>query len=172
LTKLHRPKYRLAELLGEPGGKTVAEAVKAAENGLMALSGNCLDFVDLALKRIDDAYAALPAVREEGAMTQLYRVADELIGVAATAGLTTMDRAAYSLCDLIDRMSGVGAWDREPIRVHVDALHFFRRFELAGDQAEIREVLQGLRRVCEKFCADNPPPSEQAAPANGPSPAN
>jgi hypothetical protein len=148
VTTLFHPKYRISELLGQQGGKQIVDAVKDAERGVGSLAMACIAVVDGALVRIDAARAALPDAFDEASLTTLYEATNELIGIAATARMATMDKAAYSLCDLIELIRAGRQWDREAIDVHIDALRFFRRYELTGRESEMQAVLAGLRQVC------------------------
>ena len=148
----YRPKMKLAKLLREPGGKTVAEAVKDASAGLEALSAECLDEVDAFIVRIEAAFAALPADFDAEALRGLYLAVNGLIGLPGIVGLSELETAAYSLADLTDRMIAAGRFEREPVRVHVQALRLLRRPDLLS-VAALGEVLAGLAQVRDKFRA-------------------
>lgn len=151
------PQYKIAEKLQQPGGKTVAQAVTDAQHGLEGLADACLGAVDEALTDIDRAYKALPDDFDLAALTDLYDSANGLIGIATVAGLMEMDRAAYSLCDLIDRMMAMGRPDKEPIAVHVQALHLLRSpAALIRGGGKVEEVVQGLVRVARKYRQPEP----------------
>ncbi len=49
-------------------------------------------------------YQELLADLENGLLGALYLEVNAIVGMAATAHLPGMDRAAFSLCDLLDRM--------------------------------------------------------------------
>jgi hypothetical protein len=146
----YRPKMKLAKMLREPGGKTVAEAVKDANAGLESLSVQCLDEVDAFIGRIEATFAALPADFDAEALHGLYLAANGLIGLPGIVGLSELETAAYSLADLTDRMIAAGRFEREAVRVHVQALRLLRRPDALG-VAGLGEVLAGLAQVRDKF---------------------
>ncbi|HYE44494.1 MAG TPA: hypothetical protein VEA44_01845 [Caulobacter sp.] len=157
----YRPKMRLAKLLREPGGKTIAEAVNDARAGLDTLGAECLREVDDCLCRIETTFEALPPSFDADALRNLYRVVNSLVGLPGVAGLAEMERATYSLADLLDRMVTAGAFEREAARVHVQALRLLRSPDALGAKA-VSEVLQGLGKVREKYKA-----AETEAAGNG-----
>lgn len=146
----YRPKMKLAKLLREPGGKTVGEAVKDANAGLESISADCLNEVDAGLGRIDAAFAAIPTGFDIEALHGLYTAVNGLIGLPGIVGLSEMETAAYSLADLIDRMMAAGRFEREAVRVHVQALRLLRRPDVLGLTA-VGEVLAGLAQVRDKY---------------------
>lgn len=150
--KMIFPKYKLAKLLRQPGGKTMAQAVEDAEKGLLTLAVPCRETLDRALTAVDQHLAAFLSAPSKATGNALYREVNDIIGVAATVGLNDFDQAAYSLCDLLDRMQEADRWDRDAIRVHVQSLHLLRQPEALQDQS-LKAVLEGLARVREKFMA-------------------
>ena len=149
----HFPQYRLAKLLRQPGGKAISDALADAQAGLESIKGGCLDSIDGSLASIDALWTSLPTAPDSAGLMTLYAEVNVVIGVASAAGLTEMDRAAYSLCDLLDHMASTGRCDRESIGVHIRALHLLRHPEQLGKGDAVQLVLLGLRRVRDKYAA-------------------
>jgi hypothetical protein len=160
MTRFHTPKYRLTKMLAEAGGKTVGDAIREAEARVDSLADDCLLSVDGSLGEIDRAFATLARGYDTAALTALYEASNSLVGIAAAAKLVALDRAAYSLCDLADRMGAAGVFDREALAVHVHALHLFRAHEASSGDFDATSVLIGLRRVRDKFVGHEAPVSQ------------
>jgi hypothetical protein len=155
VTQFYQPKLRLTQIMKEPGGKTVADAVTAATEAVGKLSDRAVVYVDQTLAQLDAAFAALPPAFEAQALAPIYQYANNLIGAASTARLVALDRTAYDFCDLVDRMSANGRWDRQAIKVYIDALHLFRRGDIG--EAAVEGVTAGLKRVRQHYLAANTP---------------
>ena len=151
MTTYHFPKYRLAGLLRQPGGKFVAEALRDAEAAVVTLRDRCLAYVDDTLAQMTAAQAELVRGSDALALRTIYDASNSLVGVAAAGGLVALDRAAYSLCDMTDRMIQRGTIDTEVIKLHVDALRLFRGMETSPVQVDVRSVLEGLRQVRDRY---------------------
>jgi len=160
------PEYRLAKLLKQPGGKSVADAVKDAETGVASLADRCRDARETALKALDAAWAqadrAAPRLCD---LDALYDRANALIGLGAPSGLPLMDEVAYSLCDVADAMRRHEAPSAEPISVHVHALHLIHHME--GQPAAFAAMAEGLRQVRDRVLGALSPPEPQPAAAAG-----
>lgn len=144
------PAYKLAKVLRRPGGKTVAAALSEAEEGLAGLKGPCLEAIDKMMAAMNGHLADLCGPNRMQASKQLYNDVNGVIGLATAAGFPEMDRAAYSLCDLLDRMQETRNWDIDAVRVHVQALHLLRQPAALEGGASVRQILLGLKQVREK----------------------
>jgi hypothetical protein len=146
-----KPVHRLTKLLRRPGGKTVAEAVCDAESGLRSIAGDCLAAVDRDLAALAEQAAMLGDPPDRETLGRIYEIALRLVGPASVAGLQKMDRAAYGLCDLVDRMMTSGHAALEPVQVHLQALALLRQQNgaLPADAAD--SIVAGLMKVREKY---------------------
>jgi hypothetical protein len=138
---------RLGKLLSEPGGITVADALrKAGENldGIREEGQGVLDgyLAEIEALRAGAGPAALAEVKAE-----LYRLANKIHATAAVFGLAQLGEAAFSLCELIDRLRERGRWNGGAVDVHLSALRIFRR---PDEQVDGEAVLAGLGRVIER----------------------
>lgn len=160
------PNYRLSKLLRQSGGKSVAAAVKDASDGVASLAQDCLKSIDELLVEIDRGLKAFAGAPDKAAAANaLYKLTNQLIGLAGAARLDEMDRAAYSLCDLLDRMSRARRWDVDAVAVHVQALHLLRNPNALGSVQSLAAVLVGLKKVRDKVLAGA---DEVAAPSASP----
>ena len=127
---------RLARFVNTPDGLTPAEAVARAEANLEELRPPRLE-------RIDAIQAELGG---RAPAAHLYRLAGELAGIAGVFGLRALGHAAYSLCELLDRLRLAKAWSAAAVGVHLDGLRLLRSVtgEVTTDAAA---VLAGLDKV-------------------------
>jgi hypothetical protein len=137
---------RLAKVVKLPGGKTVAEALRAADARIESVRESCL-------ATLQDKIARLAALAERGptepaaALDGLYRTADEIFSVAGASGLRALGDAAYGLCDLAERFRTDGPANWQAIGVHVNGI----RLLALGNVADPDAVLKGLRDVRARF---------------------
>lgn len=145
------PNYRLSKLLKKPGGKSIAAAIEAAAENVSTLKVPCLEHVDEALVEIDAHLRAFIEMEDKSAPAKaLYDCVNAMIGLAGAVGLREVDRASFSLCDLLDRMMRTQRWEIEPIAVHVQSLHLLRQPAIIESAASVRAVMSGLQKVHDK----------------------
>lgn len=156
----HFPEYKLTKLLRKPGGKTVANAVAEAQKGLGLLAGDCLAEVDKIIGELDPACAALGASPTREQLLALYEIAVRLVGLSSVAGLVELDRVAYSLCDLVDRMIVSERAALEPIMVHVGAINLLRQRREQLSEEALGQIAAGLRKVRDKYAGGDTPPAK------------
>ncbi len=144
------PANRLAKLLRQPGGKSVAKALRDAEAGVATLAAPCLSEIDKVLATVEHLIAEVDLHTEAALFEQLYDQTNSIIGLATAAGLPEFDRAAYSLCDVLDRMLRTRRMESAVVRVHIRAMHLLRHPDALGSQAAVRQILLGLKQVREK----------------------
>ena len=58
-------------------------------------------------------------------MRQLLPICDQLVTLAGTFGYVSLDKAARSLCDLLDGLLNQGKDDLASIRAHVQTIQMF-----------------------------------------------
>ncbi len=147
--RIHRPKYALAGMLRKPGGKTVAEAVEAADANLEGLKEAAWPQLDERLAEVEACFGRYGEAYDEALIDEHYRLAVGLIGLPSLCGLDALENAAHSLCDLLDRLRTTGRWDKDGIKVHIQALRLLRNLA-PGEEAIAEPVLEGLRKVRER----------------------
>jgi len=147
------PINKLAKLLRQPGGKSVASALRDAEQNVVRLAPSCLAEIDAVLAAVDQLVIEIPPEEEAATFKRVYDQTNAIIGLATAAGLPDFDSAAYSLCDVLDRMLRTGRMDRAVVTVHVRSMQLLRHPDALGSKASVREVLLGLKQVRKKVIA-------------------
>lgn len=149
VVKWIRKKSRLSQLIEQPGGMTVRKAMEGAEQNLAALQEDSMTAVVEAVTSLERLVKEGPA--EPGPwLDEIYRLSSSVLdALGPFPGMEDVARAAYSLCDLADRLRGVGRCEPAWVAVHVRALRLL--LQLPPDAAAgRREVLDGLERVRER----------------------
>ena len=146
-----RVKNRLAAVIRTPGGKTVAEAVAGAEAKLDAIKGDCLDAVDGLLASMSEAATAMKTAATPDGVEALYDLSNEIIGIAAIAGLSAVGDAAFSFCELLDHFMETGGWNWPAVAVHLNGLKLLRAMGATIGDSERDQVLDGLRAVTRRM---------------------
>jgi hypothetical protein len=147
---------RLERLLVEPGGITAGNALRKASENLETVR-------ESSLKALDERLAEIEALRREAGeeasaeiKDAIYRLSNDVYGVAGVFGLHQLGEAAFSLCELIDRMRQRGRWSAQAVDVHLAAFRIFRR---PDDEVDGEAVLAGLHKITDR---------ERLPPENGP----
>jgi hypothetical protein len=142
-----RPPNRLAALIKERGGVLVQDAIAAAEAGVESLREASLANLDAALTEIERRYGPGAKNRESECFEDLYVLSSRVIDVSVYVSDAGIDRAAVSLCDLVDVCAEAKAWRWDAVDVHLNALRLLRAngADLPADQREA--MLQGLYQV-------------------------
>lgn len=139
------PEQRLTRLIAREGGLTVAEAVQRADAAVALHAPAYAQGVDGGLAQISAALAAgAPTGPEQ--LDVIYRAADSIVGLAGPAGLHELGRAAYSLCELVQRFRDGAVFKAAAVQVHLDAMAVFRR-PPPDQEAVTRSVMEGLAKV-------------------------
>jgi len=146
--RLFKVENRLAEIVSRPGGRRIADALKAAETRVERKHGELAAGLPAAVARlkelVDGADAAPEAVLEA-----VYTESNQLFALAAALGMRALAEAAYSLCDLTDSFRETGEVHWEAAHVHVNAIRLLAQGE-DSPQADAA-ILLGLRQVGARF---------------------
>ncbi|MBW8813134.1 MAG: hypothetical protein JF588_06875 [Caulobacterales bacterium] len=138
---------RLAKIVSAPGGRTVDQAVKAAETRIEAVRE--VSLASLVGKSDQMVQVAAAARRGEQAkpFDAIYDISNAIYGLASSFGLTALSEAAFSLCDLADgfRTGEEPSWPA--IDVHVDGVRLLSMLGAGVSAADAESILDGLRRV-------------------------
>lgn len=156
-------KNRLGEMMRQPGGRSLVEALKGAEKRLDKLSPDLLKGLDRAIAKLDAGAASLGDSPNEKALSEVYQASNEIISLAGLVGYAPIDEVAHGLCELIDAFLTEGQWNDQAIRVHIDAVQLLRALP-AADKDGRERVLDGLSKVWNRFGVRQPaPPPPPAA---------
>ncbi len=142
---------RLAAVVKTPGGKTVAEAVAAAEVKIDLIKDDCLDAIDAALADMTAASASMKAgTPSRDQIEALYSLSNDVFGIAGVFALNAVGEAAYSLCDLLDKFMVTGSWNWPAVEVHLNGLRVLRALGESVTAAQAEPVLSGLKAVAKR----------------------
>jgi chemotaxis protein histidine kinase CheA len=138
---------QLAKVVKTPGGKTIEQAVQAAEVRIEAVRDTCV----AALAEKSEQLAALAAAGRRGedpkALDGIYDLANAVYGIAGAFDLTPLSHAAFSLCDLADGFRSGEPPNWPAIDVHVDGIRLLATMGPRIGAAGAEAVLDGLKRV-------------------------
>ena len=135
-------KNPLADKMARPGGRTMAEAVRAAEVGLDSHREEGMRSLSATLARLEAACAA----RDEGAEALVYELASAFADMAGFFDTGPLYAAAFSLCETSDRMIAGGCWQWPSVHVHVSALRLILVDNCRPTEAS-RVLLEGLASI-------------------------
>ncbi len=130
-------------MIREPGGLRVGDALDAAQTNLESIREDCLKAIDARLETLEQLHHQTLAGDRPELRDEIYAQAADIQSVAGVYGLDELGQAAFSLCDLVDRLRSVDRWDRQAVAVHLNALRLFRNPQPEAAAA----VLEGLQRI-------------------------
>lgn len=146
------PKPRLQELLRQPGGLPVAEALERAQKNLEAIKPTCSAELAALLELCEAAYWNLKDAYDDAAVTELYSLAVKGIGAGEVCGAPAVDPALTSFCDLLDHLRTLKRYDHDAVGVHVRAWRLLMTSDLP--KAGSDQVLDGLLKVSGRYAAE------------------
>ena len=138
-------KSRLSKIIKQPGGTTVRGALKDAKRNVEKLRLECVAEIDAKLGMIQQKFGQAEQRPADADIDELYRNANDIVGLAGLFDLTDLGEASFSLCELLDRLKGSDHWDWPAVEVHLSALALLRR--ATPDAPENQNVLAGLRKL-------------------------
>jgi hypothetical protein len=141
--RVFKVENRLAKLVGEPGGRTLIEALRSAEARVETVRERCLDSLGPKIERLQ----ALARSGREGRETDaagVDTIANEIFALAGLFGQTMLAQAALSLCELLANGPDEGPFNWPAVDVHVDAIRLLRA---AGDDLSLAGVVDELRKL-------------------------
>jgi hypothetical protein len=134
------------------GGILLSEALANANQVMKDMRKPCLRTIDRLLAEINQRYG--PAVRRGDEDFQaLYELSARIIDVTGPVADLQIDRAAFSLCELVDRCAAQSVWDWPSVDVHFDALQLLRHAGPALKAAERKTIFDGLDRITDRLPA-------------------
>ena len=142
------PVNRLAAMIHKPGGLKESQAIAAAEANLEGLREQTMERLDAVVAAMAAEADALSGYDAE-AVDRMYRLSNEVVGVAGVFGYGHMGEAAYSLCELLDNLGARKAWNWPAVQVHLNGLLLLAEPDNVPPQAR-KSVVDGLRQVCRR----------------------
>jgi len=148
LTDVRSSKIRsnLSRKMAQPGGRTIAEALARADQGVEGHR-------EAAMRKLGDHLEQLETIsrqREPGCETLIYDRAAAFLDMAGFFETGPLYTAAFSLCQLSDRMTALGVWDWPSVEVHLRALRLILSSGCVTGAAS-DEVLNGLAAVARRY---------------------
>lgn len=152
MTEAHniKVKNRLGELMRQPGGRSVIDAIRTAESRVEKNRDTFVVALDRAIGRLEAAGASLTEQQDPQRTAEIYAAANDMIAMAGLVGFQALDEVAHGLCDLIDVLRAEGAWSAGAIKVHVDSVLLLRGLR-PQDELAREKILDGLRQVWIRF---------------------
>ena len=144
-----RPENRLAKVVWLPGGKTIAQALDDAQANLDEIRGESLDLLKAKLDEIQALGQQSAASPQASDLQALYVLSGEVLDIAGLFGLPELGQAAFSLCELIDRLKSRKAWNWPAVQVHLHGLLILADPDKTPPEGR-QSVIDGLRQVCQR----------------------
>jgi len=140
---------RLAKLVEMPGGISLAEALERADSNLEQVKDEYLAELDCKIAQIEQLEGG-GGKPDPAAIDALYAASNEMVAIAGVFGLGELGQAAYSFCELLDRLRQSGGWSAQAVAVHIGAMKLLRHPQAAESHGGCKAVLEGLRQVTER----------------------
>jgi hypothetical protein len=144
-----RPENRLGKAVFLPGGKTIAQALDDAQANLDEMRGESLDLLRAKLDEIQALGAKNQTNPKAADLEALYGLSGEVLDIAGLFGLPELGQAAFSLCELLDRLKSRKAWNWPAVQVHLHGLLVLADTEKTPPEGRA-SVVDGLRQVCQR----------------------
>ena len=135
---------RLGKMVREPGGVRVGQALEQAEHNLEDIQGSCLEAMDLQIEELERLCAEGGRGPPETVKDRIYDLGNDIVAVAGPFQLKELGQAAFSLCELVDRLRTRGKWNQAAIEVHLAAFRLLRQRDPNADRSSIIQGLMGL----------------------------
>jgi hypothetical protein len=141
-----RPENRLSKVIYIPGGKTIAQALDDAQSNLEDIRTQSLDLLRGKLEEIQTLGKRSEKDPTPEAVQNLYTLSCEVLDIAGLFGLPELGQAAFSLCDLLDRLKTKKTWNWPAVEVHLHGLLVLADPDKTPPEAR-QSVVEGLRQV-------------------------
>jgi hypothetical protein len=142
-----RPPNRLAAMIKERGGVLAKDAIAAAEAGVESLRESSLANLDATIAEMERRYGKGAPDRQGESFEGLYVLSSRIIDVGVFVADVGIDKAAVSLCGLVDGCVEAGAWRWDAVDVHLNALRLLRSVGAVLPAEQREAMLQGLYQV-------------------------
>lgn len=140
-------KYRLTEQVARDGGMTAGMASERAQRELAAHAGDARKALSASIGRIEamcaEKTASVDAVYQEGSA---------VLDIAGLFNQRTLCDAAYSMCELCDRLRTLGRMDWNAVGVHASSLRLIWAKD-KDDDPSLKAVVDGLWAITDRLQA-------------------
>lgn len=148
------PPHKLASKVGTGGpGAVTPEVLEQAEQVIVGMTDNYLEWVERDLDALDTAFGALEAEPDRAVehVRTIFGISHDIKGQGGSFGYLLMTAIGNELCRFIEARETVGPGDVEVIRLHIDAMKVVIADRLRGDGGDRGEsLLIGLQQVIDK----------------------
>jgi hypothetical protein len=144
-----RPENRLAKVIWVPGGKTIAQALDDAQANLEEIRQESLGVLRAKLEEIQALGRKSETAPSDDTIQGLYNLSSEVLDIAGLFGLPELGHAAFSLCELLDRLKSRKIWNWPAVQVHLHGLLVLADPEKTPPEGR-QSVVDGLRQVCQR----------------------
>ena len=144
-----RPENRLAKVIWVPGGKTFAQALDDAHANLEEVRQESLNVLRTKLEEIQTLGRKSATEPNAEAIEGLYNLSSEVLDIAGLFGLPELGHAAFSLCELLDRLKSKKIWNWPAVQVHLHGLLVLADPDKIPPEGR-ESVVDGLRQVCQR----------------------
>ena len=148
--EVFKVKNRLAQHVIEPGGMTAGMANTRAARELAAQQGKSYEAIGETLETLEWL-----CQERSAPMDSVYDLSTGVLDIAGLFDDKLLCRAAYSLCELADKLRTQGIEDWASIKVHVDGMRLIWNTEEAGREA-LNAMVDGLWALTERLRIDEP----------------
>lgn len=140
----------LAATLGYVHGLSLEAATAAAEANLALIQNDCLASLDQALAVIYQKLPKLGHTENPMHADAVYQAANQVLALGGLCKLAALGKAAFCLCELIDRSRRAGHWNAPALETHLQALRLLRH-PAANSGSETEDtIIAGLFKVIKK----------------------
>lgn len=136
-------KSGLARQLSRPGGRSLADAERLADEALQTHRTDAFDELGRLVAQLETACTT----RSPEDRVRAYALGASIVDLAGFFDTGPFYDAAYSLCDLIDRSRDSPLWSWDAVQVHVQALRLLHLAGLGNAGPDAAGLVAGLRRV-------------------------
>jgi hypothetical protein len=147
--KITKIKTSLSKQMAQPGGRTVADIERRANE---RLDRHKVEVMSTVGQRITDL-EALVAARTADSAAQVYALGKGLLDTAGFFDTGPLYEAGYSLCETADLMIASNRWQWPSIEVHVHAMRLIFANGCKADPTS-EALMVGLRAIVAKARAE------------------
>lgn len=144
-------KYRLTEQVAREGGMTVGIAMQRVARELAAVEAKSREAIGVTIGVLEDL-----CQEKSVSMDDIYDLSTAVIDVAGLFDEKLLCQAAYSLCELTDKLRNSDRTDWTSITIHANAMRLLHAGE-EKNQEKLHALVDGLWAITERV--KEPPPA-------------
>lgn len=149
--RMRKRENSLARMVNQAGGMRAEDALRKAEENLDTIKPVLAEEVEKNLAALLQALDSAVTRPDKPVLDEAYLRSNQVAGMAGLSGLAPLGQAAFSLCELLDKLGVAERWNPEAVDVHLNAMRLLRRMPEPDKQTA--HILQGLREVVARATA-------------------